>query len=179
MALTAIALSYFVTMGEGLKWISLIMLFPIGIWSQMGCREKFSNTTQLILSSCPRVTKWASSLMAGVCVSLLMSSGILLRFAVNGAWGNFTAWAAGALFISVLALLCGTLSGSRRLFEGVYLALLYLGPINDIGKLDFLGVQSNHAVVYFIAFAFLLFAGMAMQWSLENRNLVKSVKRGV
>ena len=90
VVLTTIALSYLVTMGEGLKWISFIMLFPIGIWSQMGCREKFSNITQLILSSCPRVTKWASSLMAGICVSLLMSSGILLRFALNGAWGNFT-----------------------------------------------------------------------------------------
>lgn len=177
--LGAIILSYFVTMGEGLKWISLIMLFPIGIWSQMGCREKFSNMTQLILSSCPRVTKWLSSLMAGICVSLLMSSGILLRFAVNGAWGNFAAWTAGALFVSVLALLCGTLSGSRRLFEGVYLALLYLGPINNIGPLDFLGVQSRHTAVYFIAFALLLFAGVAMQWSLENRNFVKLMKRGV
>lgn len=179
VVLTAIALSYLVTMGEGLKWISFIMLFPIGIWSRMGCREKFSNTTQLILSSCPKVTKWASSLMAGICVSLLMSSGILLRFAINDAWGNFTAWAAGVLFISVLALLCGTLSGSRRLFEGVYLVLLYLGPINNIGKLDFLGVQSNHAVVYFAAFTLLLFSGVAMQWSLENRNVVKSKKRGV
>ncbi len=177
--LAAIALSYFVTMGEGLKWISLIMLFPIGIWSQMGCREKFSNTTQLILSSCPRVTKWASSLMAAICVSMLMSSGIMFRFAVNGAWGNLAAWAAGALFISALALLCGALSGSRRLFEGVYLALLYFGPINNIGPLDFLGVQSNHAVVYFIAFALLLFTGVAKQWSLDNRNFIKLMKRGV
>ena len=129
VALSAIILSHFVTAGEGLKWISLIMLLPIGIWSQMGCREKFSNTTQLILSSCPRVTKWLSSLMAGICVSLLISSGILLRFAVNGAWGNLAAWSAGALFVSVLALLCGTLSGSQRLFQGVCLTLLYLGPI--------------------------------------------------
>lgn len=177
--LSAIILSYFVVMGEGLKWISLIMLLPIGIWSQMGCSEKLCNTTQLIESSCPRVTKWVSSLTAGICVSLLMSSGIMLRFAVNGAWENFAAWLAGALFISVLALICGTLSGSRRLFEGVYLALLYLGPINNIETLDFLGVQSRHAAVYFAVFVLLFCVGIAIQWSLENRYFIKLMKRGI
>ncbi len=173
-----VVLSYFIVSGEGIKWISLILLLPMGIWSQMGCREKLSNTTQLIISSCPRVIKWTASLTAGVCVSLFMSLGVLTRFAVNGAWDNFAAWVSGTLFITALALMCGTLSGSRSLFEGICLTLLYLGPINNIGPFDFLGVQSVHAAEYLILFILLCFVGIGIQLTLENGFIGKSLKRG-
>jgi len=36
----------------------------------------------------------------------------------------------GAVFVPTLALACGALSGTTRLFEIVYLVLWYLGPLN-------------------------------------------------
>ena len=36
----------------------------------------------------------------------------------------------GAIFVPTLALACGALSGTTRLFEIAYLVLWYLGPMN-------------------------------------------------
>lgn len=174
--LVAIILSYFVVIGDGLKWISLIMLLPIEVWSQMGCREKAYNTTQLISSSCSKLTKWFVSWMAGIITALLTSSGILLHFAVDGQWQHFIAWMAGALFIPTLALVFGTLVGNRKLFEGVYIALIYFGPINNMWKFDFLGVQSYQTIVYLMLFIILTLFGMFVQ-SISDKNIImKSLK---
>ena len=176
--LTAVILSYFVVVGEGMKWISLIMLLPIGLWSQMGCREKICNTTQLIVSSCPRITKWLACWTSGVISSLLMSAGLLTRFAMDGLWQNMAAWITGALFITTLALLCGSLSGSRKLFEGLYIALMYFGPINNIGKFDFLGIQTSHTALYLTLFIAILLAGTMIQY-LDDKKILTQLRKGI
>ena len=49
----------------------------------------------------------------------------------------------GALFIPSLALALGIWSGSRKLFEVVYMLWWYAGPINQVDTLDFMGASSN------------------------------------
>jgi len=51
----------------------------------------------------------------------------------------------GALFVPTLALALGTVSGTRKLFEMVYLLIWYIGPINRSVPLDFLGVTHEAA----------------------------------
>ncbi len=150
ISLIFVILSYFVVIADGLQWVCLIMLLPADIWSKMGCREKLSGTSAFIASSCPKRVKWFATLTAGILIALLFSSGILVRFAADGQWQHLISWAIGALFIPTLALVCGTLSGTNRLFEGLYIALLYFGPINNMSRLDFLGVQSSSAGMYLV-----------------------------
>lgn len=175
--LTAVVCSYFVVISDGLRWISLIMLLPIGVWSQMGCREKLYNTSALIASSCAKMEKWLACWSAGVLVSFFFSSGLLLRFATDGQWQHFAAWAAGALFIPTVAMLCGTLAGGTAMFEGVYIVLLYFGPINNMWRLDFLGVQSNQATLYLVLTAVLMLLNLLIILVSEKGN-IKNLMRG-
>lgn len=79
-------------------YISLIMLLPIAIWSQMGCREKYYFTTELVKSSCSLFYKRGAEWLAGLGLTVLISSGVLVRFALLGEWEHLAAWLIGIHF---------------------------------------------------------------------------------
>ena len=56
---------------------------------------------------------------------------------------GLAAWTAGALFIPAFALACGAWSNSNRLFEALYVAMWYLGPLNRLPALDYMGATGN------------------------------------
>lgn len=146
--LASIVLSSFVVVDEGIKWISLIMLLPMGMWSQMGCRERYYNLTMILKSCCPWQYKWITTLFSGLLVATLMSCGILIRFALDGSWKHFVGWSIGAAFVPVFAFAIGTIVENRKMFEGLYIALFYFGPINNMGKLDFLSIQKDNSMFF-------------------------------
>jgi len=174
--LSIIALSFFVVVGDGLKWIALLLLLPVGVWSLLGCRDRIYRTLPLIHSSSSKTLKWLVSWIAGVFIGLLFSGGILLRFVYSGAIGHVVAWIAGLCFVVSLALVGGALSRSRRLFEGLLIVLLYLGPINNIGPLDFLGVQTQQPVLYLLLSSLLLGGGLLWSWLDDHRMTTLTAK---
>jgi hypothetical protein len=76
----------------------------------------------------------------------------------------------GAIFIPSLALACGVWSNGSKLFEILYILFWYLGPINRLPQLDYLGVTGESQTLTFILAALALvviaFFGRARQ--LEN-----------
>jgi len=167
-----IVLSAFTTSGEGEKWIALIMLLPMAVWSQMGCREKQYSTTDMILSSCSLSVKWMAAWISGILISLLMSSGMILRFYLHGNAAGLIAWIAGAAFVPSLALTLGSLCGNRKAFAGLYIALFYFGPINGMPGLDFFGLVEHNTLLYLMLTAALVAAGYTVQAMKEKRILL-------
>jgi len=167
--LAVMTLTPFVTSGESLKWISLSMLLPISLWSQMGNREKSCGTSELIASSCPASSKWLAAWLSGIIVALLMSLGMFTRIVMLSEWSYLAPWLAGAAFIPTLALVLGGISGNRRLFEAVFIALMYFGPINNMWKFDFMGLTSNNASLYTAVTIVLFGVGIAAQLLKERR----------
>ncbi|MBX8935947.1 hypothetical protein [Enterococcus gilvus] len=172
--LTSICLSGFIVIGSGLKWGTLILLLPMGILSQMGCREKQFNLTQLIKVSCPWQLKWLATFIAGLLIAFFTSSGILIRFTLAGAADRFITWSVGLLFITALAMALGTLTGNRKPFEGLYIALLYFGPINNLGTMDFMGVQTMNTLQFLIVAIVLTAISFSVTFIKENQ-----LKKGV
>jgi hypothetical protein len=161
--LAVAVLTPFVTYGESFKWISLSMLLPISIWSQMGNREKLSRTSELITSSCSATVKWFACWIAGIIVAILMSLGMFIRIVMLSEWGYLAPWLTGVVFIPTLALVLGSISGNCRMFEAVLIVLMYFGPINNIWKFDFLGLVSNNASFYIAATVVLFVLGIVIQ----------------
>jgi hypothetical protein len=62
----------------------------------------------------------------------------------------------GALLIPSLALACGVWSGGSKLFEIVYLVMVYLGSFNRAPELDFSGASSSGRPEFFIPFSIVL-----------------------
>ncbi len=167
--LTVMAFTPFVTSGEALKWISLSMMLPMSIWSQMGNMEKTCGTSDMIASSCSAYSKWLATWLAGVIVALLLSLGMFTRMVILYECNYLIPWLAGMIFLPTLALVLGSVSSNRRLFEAVFIALMYFGPINNMWRFDFMGLSSNNATLYMAITCVLLIVGFGVQLLKEKR----------
>ena len=126
--------------------LPLASFWPALLWSALGQREQ-REATAPVLFSCPRpVTRQLpAAWLAGVLVMLFAGAPALLRFAGTGEWTAVAGWVLGAAFVPALALCCGIWSGSRTLFEVVYLFAWYAGPMQRIDWLDYTGVTTPRA----------------------------------
>ena len=122
--------------------IPAALIWPLAVWSAMGTREARFNTRDLLVSSPYPISRQLPAVwMAGIVVALLMCGGMLVRATIAGETGYLVSLLAGCLFVPTLALAMGTLSGSKKLFEVVYLVVWYIGPVNGLGVLDFAGTS--------------------------------------
>jgi hypothetical protein len=116
----------------GLAWI-----WPMLQWSQLGTREAVCATEQFIYPTLhPIRRQFVAQWLAGVLLALATAGGSLVHWAAAGHLSGIEGILAGGLFVPTLAIACGALSGTTRLFEIAYLVLWYLGPMNRT-TLDF------------------------------------------
>jgi len=136
-------------------------IWPILLWSQMGCRESRYATGALLFSSARSLTRQLPALWtAGVLVALLTGAGVGLRLVLSADWHTFAGWLAGAIFIPSFALALGIWTGSSKAFEAIYTVWWYIGPAHQMPGLDFMGTTpaSSSPVPFAIAAGVLLAA---------------------
>jgi hypothetical protein len=129
---------------EGLTKGMLLLvawLVPVLYWSRLGTREYRHGTRQLVFSSAEVLVRqfWAMWL-TGVIISFASGGGVMLSLGLRGDIAGLAAVIVGALFIPSLALFMGVWSGSNKMFEFLYTLLWYIGPMNGVVPLDFMGV---------------------------------------
>jgi len=131
--------------------LPITWLWPILIWSGMGNRELTNNTQQMIFSSAmPLMRQLPATWLAGFLVAVLTGSGAALKLLGAGDGVGFLAWFSAALFIPSFALALGIWSNSHKLFEVLYVAMWYIGPMNQVAALDYSGANSNGNTGFFI-----------------------------
>ena len=146
-------------------------IWPILIWSAIGNREIHNNTQQLTFSSAsPLMRQLPAQWIAGFLITLLMSIGAIIRYTVSGDVIGLLALLSGALFIPSLALASGVWSGTSKVFEILYMVIWYLGPLNKVPGLDFIGSHSNGYPQFFIPFSLALIAFAVFGRSRQLRN---------
>ncbi len=126
----------------GRALLTAAWIWPLLLWSPMGTRESRHNTERLIFSSAHALQRQLPAVWtAGFLVALLTGSGVAARWMLAGETHLLVQWLVGAFFIPSLALALGVWSGSSKAFEILYLMLWYLGPLNRLPELDFLGAS--------------------------------------
>jgi len=148
--------------------LPIAWVWPILIWSGMGNREIHNNVQQMAFSSkSPLLRQLPAQWLAGFIVTLLVSIGAIIRLSVGGDMTGLLAMFSGAIFIPSLALACGVWSGTNKLFEIIYMVIWYLGPLNKLMELDYVGAHGNGRPEFFIPFSIglivLAFIGRARQ----------------
>jgi hypothetical protein len=114
------------SLAVGLAWI-----WPMLAWSQLGTREAVYATEQFIYPTLhPIRRQFVAQWFAGVLLAIATAGGSLVHWAAAGNLSGIEGVFVGAIFVPTLALACGALSGTTRLFEIAYLVLWYLGPMN-------------------------------------------------
>lgn len=148
--------------------LPLAWAWPVLVWSSLGSREAQHDVQQIVFSAAsPLWRQLPAQWLAGFGVALLMGSVALLRMALAGDMVGLLAALSGAFFIPSLALAAGVWSRSSKLFEVLYVTLVYLGPLNRIPALDFTGAAGAGRPEFFIPFSLgllaLAFFGRARQ----------------
>jgi hypothetical protein len=142
-------------------------IWPILVWSTMGAREARFGTEELVFTAPrPLLRQLPSLYFAGVTVAMAAGSGVALRCLMAGSFAALGGWCAGALFIPALALCLGAWSGGSKLFEAFYTVLWYVGPMQPVPALDFMGasgaaIASGMPLVFALAAAALVAAAVA------------------
>lgn len=141
-------------------WFLIVAwIWPLLIWSQMGCRESRYATRSLVFSAERSLSRQFPALWtSGIVFALLTGAGIGIRLAVAANWHSLSAWLAGAVFIPSLALALGVWTGGPRAFEAIYTVWWYIGPGHQIPGLDFMGTtpSSSSPFAYALAACFLV-----------------------
>ena len=110
-------------------------IWPVLIWSAMGCREARHATGSLLFSSERALTRQLPALWtAGVIVTALTGGGVAIRQLLSGDQHGLAAWAVATLFIPSLALALGVWSGSGKPFEAIYTVWWYMGPGHQLPR---------------------------------------------
>jgi len=151
--------------------LPLAWLWPILIWSGLGNLEIQNNTQQMVFSSAaPLWRQLPATWLAGFLITIITGSGVALKLLTTGDGVGLLAWVSAAIFIPSFALASGVLSNSHKLFEVVYVALWYLGPMNKVLPVDYLGANSSGNIGFFIplSFALLIVAFIGRARQLQN-----------
>lgn len=120
--------------------LPLAWIWPLLLWSQMGVREHYRRTDELVFSAARLLWRQLpATWLAGLIVALLTGVGVALHLVLGGDGAGLFAWAVGALFIPSLALALGCWGGHSKLFEVVYALSWYAGPMNGLPALDYMG----------------------------------------
>ena len=134
--------------------LPIVWVWPILIWSAIGNREIHNNVQQMTFSSAsPLFRQLPAQWLAGFIITLLVSTGAILRLIVVGDTVGLLALLSGALFIPSLAIACGVWSGTSKVFEILYMLIWYLGPLNKLKELDYIGSHGNGRPEFFIPFS--------------------------
>lgn len=125
-----------------------VWVFPwiwmLPVWSSLGCRDRIHGTEHLLFSSPrPLSRQLPATWLAGVAAAVVAGLPMLVRLTSAGDGAGLPAVAAGIAFVPSLALAAGAWSGTRRLFEVIYLLLWYIGPMEQVPALDFIGVTAG------------------------------------
>jgi hypothetical protein len=147
--------------------LPLAWLWPILLWSALGTREARHGTSGLVFSAArPLGRQFPAAWLSGVLLAVVTGGGAVVRFALADDWTAVGAWVVGAFFIPTLALTLGVWSGSSKLFEIVFLVFWYLGPMQRVPSLDYLGavpaaLKAGMPLAYLLATGLLMVAAMA------------------
>jgi len=153
-------------------WLTYLLIvawvWPMLILSGLGCRENRFNTRQLVFSAPRPMSQLPAGWLSAVWVTALLGSGALVRFLLAGNAVAVLGWLTGVVFIPSLALALGTLSGSGKAFEALYVAWMYL-LTQKVAALDFAAlVPGSRFYLYLpVAIGLLAMAALARQRQLQ------------
>ncbi len=115
-----------------------VWIWPVLLWSSLGCREARHDTRQLVFSAPkPLLRQLPAMWIAGIAVAALMGAGAALNMSLDGDHSGLNSLLVGMLFIPSLALMLGVWTGSSKAFEIIYVLWWYMGPVNKFLALDY------------------------------------------
>jgi hypothetical protein len=136
-------------------------IWPVLILGGLGWREARFDTRQIVFSAPrPLLNQVPAAWLSAFVVVALAGSGALVRFLLAGETVSVLGWITGAIFIPSLAFFLGTLTGSGKAFEALFVLWMYL-LTQKVSMLDFAGL-TPHGPWYLYALLALVLMALAV-----------------
>ena len=119
--------------------VPIALLLPLPVWSQLGAREQMHRTEELVFATSGPLRLLGLSYLVGTIVGTAVISPAIVRYAIVGSTTGLFSAVTAVLFLPAAALAAGVWSGRPTLFEIGYLVAWYLGPMNGLAPLDYVG----------------------------------------
>lgn len=166
-------------LGAGLGLARFLLLvawvWPILLLSGLGCRENRFDTRQIVFAAPrPIANQLPAAWLAAFVVTAILGSGALVKFITLGETTSLLGWLTGVLFIPSLALCLGTLTGSSKAFEVIFVAWMYMLTQKMI-MIDFMAYNPNGQWFYYapLALVLLAIAALARQRQLTAKRVTR------
>ena len=145
------------------------------ILSGLGCRENRFDTRQIVFAAPhPIANQLPAAWLSALVVTAALGSGALIKFILAGEAVSALGWLTGVVFIPSLALALGTLTGSGKAFEAIFVVWMYL-LTQKAAFLDFMGIIPNSSWYFYapLALVLLAIAALARQRQLTSKTISK------
>jgi len=166
----------------------LVLIF--GIWaalsiSSLGNRDLKANTLDIVgTSPLSESSRLICSWFSGVILLLTLACGLLTRFLLEGETSLVIQLVVGCFFIASLSISLGRLTGTARAYESIYILIWYMGPLNGMKTMDYLGNRlssgesASMAIIFMIASVILMITLLAVT-KIKNSRQIQFVVRYV
>ncbi len=153
----------------------VVWVWHILILSGLGCRENRYDTRQIVFAAPhPIANQLPAAWLSAFVVTAILGSGALIKFILMGETVSVLGWLTGIVFIPSLALALGTLTGSGKAFEAVYVVWVY-AIYQRVPALDFMGMTPDSSWYIYVPMALVLLAiaALARQRQLTAKSISK------
>lgn len=150
-------------------------VWHILILSGLGCRENRFDTRQIVFAAPhPIANQLPAAWLSAFVVTAILGSGALIKFILLGEAVSVLGWLTGTVFIPSLALALGTLTGSGKAFETVYVVWMY-AIYQRVSALDFMGMTPDSPWYIYapLALVLLAVAALARQQQLTAKRVAR------
>lgn len=136
--------------------IPIIWILPIFIWSKLGTIQiNFNMEEYLFTYENYRKSQLFSSVVAGILFTILINISIIIKFIILSDFSRIMYISVGIFFVNTLGMFIGNVAKNSTTFEMIYTILWYVGMLNGLTSLDFLGLTktavSTHSPIMFFA----------------------------
>ena len=136
--------------------IPIIWILPIFIWSKLGTIQmNFNMEDYLFTYKNYRKSQLFSSVVAGILFTILINISIIIKFIILNDFPEVVYILMGIFFVNALGMFIGNVAKNSTAFEITYTILWYVGMLNGLTSLDFLGLTktavSAHIPIMFFA----------------------------
>ncbi len=123
--------------------LPLALILPIGLLSDLACREIQANTFRMVATvpTAPQIYPlWKGGV--GITIMLMVTVGPLVRFLLVGAWPTSLAVFGGIVFVVAWAIVAGALTHNHKTFIASYTFFWFLIVSNAVPPwLDYAGIH--------------------------------------
>ena len=139
----------------GQSLLPVALLWPVFLLSELGVRTHKHQTRELVVSSSHPVGQLAAEWFVGAAVLAVLVGSTVVVPILGGDTTALFGFVTSVVFVPSFALALGSFTGTGRAFEGVYLLLWYLGPVNGVSVLNFAAPSEEASLLSVSVFAVL------------------------